>query len=532
MKTLHDRPVQELAAKFLTAPGAVPERVLRRLQESLVWAGFRVQPLGRRRHADTYFDTPDQDLRRAGWSLSERDDGCHRSLSLKEVNRARAGIFDRKEFSQVLDAPGRASAPTTNGHPLPDAAPYGAVIKQLTELLPSVAHLAPSFRIATERDVYRLSHPEHPGGIVELALDRSQIEEYVHFVELEVCPRQALPELLANVLAIAELEPGLLTARVSKFERGLIATSCAGTHQPGSTRGVDREANALEVASDYLKRQLARIKLFEPHAWEGIHPEGVHQMRVAARRARAGLHAFDRVLPAAEAQRLATGLQELATVLGAVRDLDVHLAHLADYRALLDPAEQHRLRNYEDRLLYHHAESRFNLLKFLDKAGLKTLLDDYRCLLLASARAANGSPLRLGEVAPEAVAASLAKLERRGRRVDRRRRTAADLHRLRLAAKCLRYQLECLEGAYPDVVGIPLATLRTVQDRLGRYQDTCLARSHLKAHRRDHTRGKRERRLIDRLIEFEKQRARQELEHLPADLQQFRAASAGLRDGL
>jgi triphosphatase len=519
--------VQELEAKYLMAPGADPDRVLRRLQESLAWAGFRIQPAGRQPHRDIYLDTPDQQLRRAGWSLRERDGDNRRVLTLKEINRARAGIFDRRELEQVLDSP----ADTVQR---PAA---GAVRQRLCELLAPGAEVAPLFRIDTVRDLYRLSHPDHSGALLELALDRSRIDQdgqqHNEFSELEIQFQQDSHQLLADALAVAELEPGLLSARLSKYERGLITARCAGTgHGADPMRAPDRTASALEVASDHLKRQLAQIRLFEPYAWEGVHTEGVHQMRVASRRASAALRAFAAVLPPAEAERVAEGLSRLTAALGAVRDMDVHLAHLPDYRSLLEPSQQERLQGYEQRLLKLHGVARCNLLKVLENGSYRALVDDYRALLVATARAANGSPLRLAEVAPAVVGAAVKKVHRRGRAITGAHPSPVELHRLRLAAKCLRYQLECMQGAYDGIFVPALETLKSLQDRLGRYQDAYLAREHLEAYRRGYADGKRERRLIGELVLFEKLRARQEREPLQGDWQRFQEASAGLAQRL
>src|SRR5206468_4168554 len=64
-------------------------------------------------------------------------------------------------------------------------------------------------------------------------------------------------------------------------------------------------------------------------------PERLHDMRVAIRRLRAMLALFADVLPIRFAAAAAT-LEWIARALGAVRDLDVQLAHLDAWRAEMD----------------------------------------------------------------------------------------------------------------------------------------------------------------------------------------------------
>jgi triphosphatase len=513
--------VQELEAKFLPAPGADPERILRRFQESLVWAGFRVQPVSRRRLADAYLDTADQQLRQAGWSLRQRDDGGGRHIALKEINRARAAIFNREEVEQVLSIADGDDALRP---------PQGPVQARLDGLLAPGAEVRPWFRVDTERGVYHLHHPDHLGAFVELAFDHTRIdsEEAIDFIEIELELKEGPHDLLATVLAVAELEPGLMNARLSKYERGLLTARCA-TAVPGTSPRMrfDCHSSGLEIASDYLKKQLFQIKLFEPYAWEGLHSEGVHQMRVAARRAVSGLRAFASVLPAAAAEQVAADLRHLIAVLGAVRDLDVQLAQLATYRADLASHRQERLRGYHGHLLRLHREARCNLLKTLDGENYVSLLAGFRTLLVAVARAANGSPLRADDIARASIGKLLKKVDRRSRTIAGRP-SERDLHRLRRAVKFLRYQTECLQGAYGSTLDDMVQALKALQERLGAYQDACLARAHLQGYRRGHASGARERRLIARLIDFENQRARREREQLPSEWQRFQHASAGL----
>jgi inorganic triphosphatase YgiF len=387
--------LQELEAKFLTSAGERPEEVLRRLQQSLAWAGFRIQPRGRRIFTDVYFDTTDHQLRTAGWSYRQRDDANGRSIALQEINRARAAVFDRQEVEQPVDRDADLR------HPGP-----GPVQERLSNLLHPEAEIAPLFAVENRRAAYRLSHPDHPRGLVEMAFDDARIRagNHIDFTELELELKDGPHELLASILAAVELEPALIDARLSKFERGLITAGWPlERRRGGPPQALGLQSRWLDVALAYLKTQLVQIKLYEPYAWEGVHEEGVHQMRVATRKAGAALVAFAPVLPEEQSARLAAGLHWLAGVLGEVRDLDVHRKRLSDYRSKLEPIEQRVLGHYESHLRGLQATAQEQLVHGLAGAAYTAVLGDYRGLLQAAAQPEHGSRLRLEDVARTAV---------------------------------------------------------------------------------------------------------------------------------
>lgn len=511
--------VQELEAKFLTINGRQPEDVLRRLQESLTWAGFRVQPKGRRAFTDRYFDTVDHQLRGAGWSYREREDEQGRRIALKEVTRARAAIFDREEVEQPLDRDEDIRRPRS-----------GPVSDRLSNLLHPDAHISPLFMVESQRAAYSLSHPDHPRGLVEMALDEARIaaKDTVAFKEVAIELKTGPHELLASILAAVELEPALMDARLSKFERGLMAAGCPlERRRLPQARRLDRQARWVDLAIGQLKAQLHQIRLYEPHAWEGVHVEGVHQMRVATRRARAALRAFAGVLPRAEANRLAPRLRWLAGALGEVRDLDVHLQHLEVYRQRLESFERHTLDQYARHLHELHQSAHRNLVKALSDQEYPALLADFKALLTATARPEHAAPVRVHQVAGSTVVPLLKRVLQRGRSLSDRS-PDKHLHRLRIDVKRLRYQLEFLEDCYAGELNPVLESLRALQSRLGLHQDACVARAHLDRYRKVHAAGRWERALFKELVRLEDKRARKHRRKYPREWHSFETAAATL----
>lgn len=512
--------MHELEAKFLTSTGQAPQRVQRRLQQSLAWAGFRIEPEGRRTFTDTYLDTPDQQLRRAGWSYRQREDAGGRRIALQEINGARDGIFDREAVEQALP---RDTADF--GHPGP-----GPVQERLSNLLHPEARLAPLFRVHTRRAAYRLSHPDHPRGLVEMAFDSACIDtpQAVEFDELELAMKTGPHELLAGILAAVELEPGLLEARLSRFQRGLMAAGCSLERvRPLKSGAVRPDFRWLDLALMHLTTQLKLIVLYEPYAWESVHPEGVHLMRVATRRARAALHSFAKVLPPRQTYRLECRLRDLTALLGEVRDLDVQTLRLAAYREHLDDLGLDLLANYRTHLDGRRQAAHGRLIEVLAGAEYQNLLNDYRMLLDTAVREEPSAPLRIQEVADASISKRLERLCRRGRATSRNAK-AKHLHQLRIHGKHLRYQLEFLQPAYPGRFDDAVTALRKLQNRLGNHQDACVAREQLASYRKQYAASKAERQTLKKLMGLEAQRARRQRRKFAGTWERFERAAGEL----
>ena len=517
--------MQELEAKYLLAAGMPPDRVLRRLEQSLSWAGFRVQPRGGKRQLDVYFDTADWQLQRAGWSYRLRTVGEKSTLALKALNRARSGVFDREQIEQTLwqDAEDLTRPP------------IGPVQERLRGLLRPSDTVAPLFEIMNRRVVFNLSHPDFPRSLIELAFDRAtvQVDEPLAFTELEFELKRGPHELLAGLLAITELEASLVRARLSKYERGLIAAGCElARRKPPSLDHIDPDTPWIDLAIAYLKGPLYDIKLYEPYAWESVHIEGVHQMRVATRRARAALRTFIDVLPETEAEALQKDIRWLTGVLGPVRDLDVHLEHLAGYRRELPDDAHGALERYQQYLLRERRRVHGRLLDALASPEYTRLIADYGELLSAATDAGIARRgLRIGDVAFDTVKPLLRKVRRRGRRIDDRSPPEA-LHRLRIDVKRLRYQLEFLLPAYPELLAGPVKRLRKLQNVLGDHQDATVARDHLESYRAAQDIRKYDRKAFKTLILLEKDLAQERRGEFARAWKRFESATAGLPKAL
>lgn len=208
--------------------------------------------------------------------------------------------------------------------------------------------------------------------------------------------------------------------------------------------------------------------------------EGVHQMRVAARRIHTAIEALKKKLPRAERKRVQSDLEQLDETLGPARNLDVFAEDLlARARAAL-PAEpsleplaaaveaarqsaQSRVR--ELILSPRYTEAMLSLLRAFEGCGWR-----------AEATAAL-DPLSepIGELAPRLLDRAHSSVAKRGK--DFPRAKAKKRHKLRIAVKELRYTAELLTGLFaPQAVENFAKPLKALQDDLGYANDVEVGR--------------------------------------------------------
>lgn len=493
----------ELEAKFLLEQGARPRRVLRLALQELSWAGILSHPEDDVRFDDTYYDTAERHLHLAGWTVrSRREDGVVR-ITCKQLVSGHGGMFNRQELEQTLiglDQP---------GIPLQALEP-GMVRDLLTRLAPADATLLPIFSLHTRRRRFRLTSYAHPRAVVELVLDRTRVggPAPLTFTEIEAELKQGARTLLTEVTAILAHQPSLIRARVGKYQRGLQAVGCPAPAHIGESVPLKPSSAWVDLGIKHLATQAHWLGHHEPLAYESVHPEGVHQMRVATRRIRAALRAFADVLPAEEGERLSDEFRWLTRRLGLVRDLDVQLANLEAYRRDMDPEGAALLTGYEHHLVETRRRAHRRLRRALESARFGRLQHDLaQFIARADEEKLDREYVAIDEVAGRYVPPQLLKIVRRGRRI-RPDSPPERLHRLRIEIKRLRYQLEFLAEPYGKPLRKASKSLRRLQDTLGEHQDAWVAREHLSIYREHHELSAQEDRIFKRLLKFEKKKAK------------------------
>jgi CHAD domain-containing protein len=234
-----------------------------------------------------------------------------------------------------------------------------------------------------------------------------------------------------------------------------------------------------------LRRELAALLAQQPAPGTVPQPEAIHQMRIATRRLRVALRTFGNMLPADDARAFAGEFRWFAQTLGEVRDLDVYAEHFRDYAKLVPPEQQPELGGYELHLRRQRAQARAELERLFVGERVGTLLTGFRHFL-------EGAPttgalrrwrsFRVGDGAAEYLRASKKRVLRAGRKIAPDS-PAEKLHRLRIRAKRLRYELEFFAKVFPELEKAAKAA-KQLQELLGEHQDACTASDRLREYAR------------------------------------------------
>jgi CHAD domain-containing protein len=239
-----------------------------------------------------------------------------------------------------------------------------------------------------------------------------------------------------------------------------------------ATRAKASDEPAVPAARTVLDAQVAGLARELGHARSGT-VEGVHQLRVAARRVRTALTLFADRLPTHAAASLEREVRDLGRRVGTVRDIDVLAAALAKRSRKLDPALAPAAATLVRHVREHRATAHAVLASVLDGQPTRRLMARLGALI---ARTQPSS--RSADTCAELVRPLVRAFERAARKADDDA-TPASRHRLRIKAKELRYALEMLGDPKGDAVRALVERLAVLQRRLGDERDAITQRAWL-----------------------------------------------------
>ena len=249
---------------------------------------------------------------------------------------------------------------------------------------------------------------------------------------------------------------------------------------PGGTSSKLRVALSPEARADVaavtvLRRLLEIIEVNLPGALADVDSEYLHDMRVAVRRSRALQRELRGVFPPEPLRVFRDGFRELQVLTGPTRDLDVQLLEFADLAATLPSETAPDVAPLRELLELRLAAERAKMAKGLRSERTRALLDnwgDFLDALVASPEDDRPDAARpVAEVAGERIDKVYRQMVKMGSAIGPDTPHEA-LHDLRKKGKELRYLLEFFAPLYPSEIVKPMvATLKGLQDVLGRFQD-------------------------------------------------------------
>ena len=429
--------------------------------------------------AATYHDTADLRLLRAGITLRRRLGGSDEGWHLKV---AAPGSSDTR--LELRRPAGRSRRPPIPIRRLVLGAARGAELVPIADIR---THRVERHLEGTDGRVLAVLADDAVSTRVLLDQGTARAPEAAAWREIEVELVDGDRDLLAA--AAQRLgEAGIHPSRVqSKLRRALGDRLPVGDHDDGARGdgdgGGDGDGDGEQItAGSVLRTHLERLRdaltAYDVHV-RAQQADGVHQLRIAARRIRSVLAAYRPLFVETEARRLEAELRWLGLALSTARDLEVTDAELAGLLAG-EPADRptRNARQVARRHLRHTTRG------VSGEVGAVLTSERYLRLLDQLADLTRDPPLT-----EQADRPARGRLRRRARKAYRRlagrMETAGQcaggdrdraLHEARKAAKRLRYALEVAE----PVIGKPARRLRKrtkhLQQPLGAHHDSVVLR--------------------------------------------------------
>ena len=247
---------------------------------------------------------------------------------------------------------------------------------------------------------------------------------------------------------------------------------------PGKTPGVTGDDPFAEAGRKVLRFHFARMLAHEDGTREGSDAEELHAMRVATRRMRAAWRVFGSAYRPGRSQRMRGHLKEVASRLGAVRDLDVQIEGLRAYQASLAEKDRPGIAPLIAAWEAERDDARILLVRDLDSGAYGQWVTAYSHFVVTEGIGAlpqltPTSPHRVREMAGSRIWAAYEDV--RAYEPTLRWADLATLHQLRITAKRLRYAIEFFREALGPDAAYAIARTVALQDHLGALHDAEVA---------------------------------------------------------
>jgi CHAD domain-containing protein len=408
-------------------------------------SGLSGRALPSRTYTETYFDTADGRLGRAGFTLRRRVENGKGTWQLSVSSDG---------ASLDVEAAGGPTTPPEELRELVSAASGGFA-------------LGPVARLRTRAGGVRVRQGSH--SLAKVAVSSVALLEGRRVVrelnEIEVEPLAADRKQLSRIAKTLKKAGARPADRRPRLARAVDAE--LPTEAPAPTP-------ELELLRRFFREQYARMLAHDPGVRLASNARDLHQLRVAARRLRSVLRTASPLLDEAWVDRLRDELSWLGDQLGEARDLDVMLDHLRGELAKIDPADRRALRP----LLTKLGRER--------EAAQKRVLDALRSErylgLLATLEGATSSPPpgRGDQSLDDAARAELDRLRKAMAKLERSPSDEA-LHRARIKGKRARYAAELLEPERGKAMARVVDRAKDFQDVAGEHQDAHVAEERIRA---------------------------------------------------
>src|SRR6202171_1292716 len=351
--------------------------------------GLVLEPRSTLQIFDTYLDTDDWRIHRAGFALRIRSESGISEATLKSVRSASTEIADRRELSETLENSQSESLRHSIG-------PVGTRVHAV-----SGAHaLLPLFEVRTSRQRFAIRRENEAQQLGEIAVDEAVIsrphgEPKTSMQRVEVEALTEAHEPLQSLVKTLRSDCALEEASDTKYSQGLKSVGLAPGPAPEfAPTAVDASMVIVEVVLANLRRYLSAWYLHEPGARLGDNPDELHDLRVAGRRLDAILRQFRSSLPVSFL-RIRPTLKKVLRALGDARDLDVALSELETFGRKLPASDRESIEPLKQHLVSERGRARARMLSVLDSVSVQKNFQKLTSLLAAPSAASQQSPAEL-----------------------------------------------------------------------------------------------------------------------------------------
>jgi len=412
---------------------------------------------------EVYLDTFDWRLHHQGLSLYAR--GCEGVTAL-----ALESDHDRLECRLANGAPPAFAADL----------PAGTMHERIAPLI-ELRRLLPLARLATRGHTLRVLDDQEK-TVARVVVECTTVttpstEESARQLPpiLRVLPVRGYPAAARRVTRHLENQLGLTPGDRQPLDDALQAVGRhPGEYSSKLTVRLSRDLRADHAAAIVCRRLLDNMVANEDGVRRDLDVEFLHDFRVSVRCTRSALAQLEKVFPRNAAARFRGEFKWLGSVTGAVRDLDVYLLKMDDYRASLPADAAEDLAPLNAFLRRHRSAERRRLVAALRSRRYAKLVESWRAFLDSDANgdsAPADARRSVVDVACARIWRAYRRIQRHGRRIDTDT-PAESLHELRIDCKKLRYLLEFFYSLYDEHDIAPLLkSLKRLQDNLGDFND-------------------------------------------------------------
>ena len=291
---------------------------------------------------------------------------------------------------------------------------------------------------------------------------------------LRVLPIRGYVKACRRAVFVLESQLGLEKVESSELDRALAAVGRqAQDYVSKVVIDLDPAMPAAEAAKAIHRSVLATIRRNEHGTRRDLDSEFLHDFRVAVRRTRSALSQIKGVYPEADLARFKVELKWLGGLTGHLRDLDVYLLKMDDYKADLPAAVHDDLAPLGEYLSDRQRREQGRTARHLGSRRYRALLEEWDRFLgePADIEAAPNAGRPIAEVASERIWKVYRRVIKKGKAIDDDTPAEA-VHELRIECKKLRYLMEFFQSLYDaDRLWRLIKALKLLQDNLGDFND-------------------------------------------------------------